>query len=376
VRSCLLLVTVAGCETSNAVITGTPVGGQAAGPAGIAASTSSSTVAGRTGSLSGAAAPAKSGGSGGMGGGSVMPPPGTATGGTPSAMPAATAGTSGAVAQAGMAGGASGSVESPSGEKDCRTSKYSLAVRLTFDVRWDETLGLMAGAAKAYLWSKLTIDPSASMISEFRMCGGLLPVYHSTAVAGNIKVFQRVPQATFDLPTMPMLAGGSVTRIDSGLALDPGTMLVGLTLPDPAGAWPASSTDPNVMAVDADGDGRPAVTSLMRNDTMFTGSPTSILQTERIDANYVASRVGYRATLNGAACTDTLEGPAELLKYDTLVIGCHVKDRNDCTPEEVKFVEENRPKFMFSSDAVAQARVIPVDATCAQALEVLDVPGP
>jgi hypothetical protein len=281
-RCCLLLATLAGCGTSNAVITGLPVGGQT-GPAGTATGASSIIGAGPT---SQPPAPPVSSGVGG----SVVPSLGVASAGAPSAMPTTTAGASStAVAQTGIP-------SLPSGASGCRQAQYSLAIRLTVDMGWDETVALMAGAGKIYFWSKLTIEPGASAVSEFRACGSLPPVYRSTAVAGNITAFQRVPLATYDLPTMPIVAGGSATRLDSALTLLPGSLLMGLSLPDPAGPWPLSPTDPSVMPVDADGDGKPGITSLMRNDATFTGSPTSILQTERIDATYVASRLAFRTT--------------------------------------------------------------------------------
>jgi hypothetical protein len=352
-----LAASAAGCGTSNAVITGIPVGGAAA-----ATGASSSSGAGHAG------IPVMSGVSAGIVGGTGVPPSSLATAGTSTTMQVPIAGS---YAPAGMSGGAA----SPPAANGCRASKYSLALRLTIDVRWDETTALMGGVGKAYIWSKLTIDPSASKVSEFRTCGSLLPVLHTTAVAGNMMGFQRAPQAAFDQPTMPTATGGSAIRADSTLTLDPGILLVGLTLPDPAGPWPASSSDRSVMPVDADGDGKPGVTLLVRNDGSFSGPPTSILLTERIDASYSATRLAYRTTLNDAACADTLEGPAELLAIDNIMVGCHVKDRDDCRPEEHKFVEDNRPTFKFGA-AVAQAAVIPVDATCAQAVAKLDVAGP
>lgn len=129
------------------------------------------------------------------------------------------------------------------------------------------------------------------------------------------------------------------------------------------------------MPVDADGDGKPGITMLVRNDGNFAGAPTSILLTDHVDEVYSANRLAYRATLNDSACADTLEGTAELLAFDNLMVGCHVEGRDDCRPEERKFIEENRINFSFGA-AVAQAAVIPVDATCAQAVAKLDVAGP
>jgi hypothetical protein len=292
--------------------------------------------------------------------------------------PAAAAGVGGfnvPPASAGM-GGAAGSAPTPSAAPSCKQTAYSLAVRLTIDTTWDETLALMAGAGKLYSWSKLTIEPSTSTVREFRACGSLMPVYHGTAVAGSFKSFQRVPTEKYDLPSMPFVTGGSATRLDTTLTVSPGPLLLGLTLPDPSGPWPASPNDPSALPVDADADGEPGLTSWMRNDDMFTGSPTSILQTERIDAMYMASRLAFRATLDDAACADTLQGTAELMAIDTLFMGCHVKDRGDCRPEELAFFEENRPRPKFSAAAVVHAVVIPIEATCAQALQALEIPGP
>jgi len=70
--------------------------------------------------------------------------------------------------------------------------------------------------------------------------------------------------------------------------------------------------------------------------------------------------------LHDAAWAETLQGDAELLAVDRLMVGCRVKGRDDCRPEELKFVDGNRPDFMFGA-ALADAAVIPTDATCAQA---------
>ncbi|HKP57755.1 MAG TPA: hypothetical protein VJV78_13580 [Polyangiales bacterium] len=392
-RLCLLLLTLSGCQTSNAVITGTPVAGQSASATGISsgAGTGNSEVV----------APVASAGSAGVGGSNITPRAGTAaagtssegraiagsssgspaTAGTSSAMPTAMAGTSstaggGGGSQAGESGAAAGSAGSPPGSNDCRASKYSLAVRVTIDVKWEESIALMAGNEKGYLWSKQTIDPSSNTVSEFRSCGNLMPVVHTTALAGSSMSFQRVPQASYDQPSMPKQSGGSATRVDSVLTLDPGSLLVGVSLTDPAGSWPASAAAANVMPVDVDGDGKPGLTSAVRNDGGFVGAPTSVLANNRVDAMYNASRVRYRVMLKDTACADMLEGPAELVKLDTLVVGCHVKGGNDCSADESQFVEENRPKFVYAADAVAHAVVIPNDATCSQVVQLLNVPGP
>lgn len=292
-------------------------------------------------------------------------------------MPAATAGTSsvaGGSAPTGMTGGASAG--SPS--EGCRASKYSLAVRVTGDVSWAETAGVMAGAGKAHFWSKLTVEPSTSTVSEFRSCGSLMPVLRTSVLAGSKMSFSQVPPAAYDLPTMPRLSGGSAARVDAMLNLDPGFLPVGIMLPDPAAPWPTAPTDPSATLVDADGDGKPGITQRLRIDDMggFAAPPTSILQLDFIDATYAASRTRYRATLDDAACADALEGPAELLTVDNTVVGCHVKDKADCNQTELQFHQDGRPTFVFAPAAVIKVAVIPVDATCAHVLQVLDVPSP
>jgi hypothetical protein len=268
--------------------------------------------------------------------------------------------------------GASGSTAAPS----CRPTTYSLAVRLTVEMRWQETVALKAGAGNLYAWSKLTIVPATSTVSEFRACGSVTPVFHGTAVAGSFMSFQRVPTETYDRPSMPFVAAGSAVRAGSMLTLVPDPLVLGLRLSDPAGPWPAASTDAIPLTVDADGDGKPGLTSLVQSDGMFTASPTSILQTERIDASYVASRMAFRATLDDAACADTLEGTAEVLALDLTFVGCHVLGRDDCRSEELAFFEENRPQQSLGTTAVVHAAVIPLDASCVQTFQALEVPVP
>jgi hypothetical protein len=366
----LLLAAVGGCETSNAVVPSMPNAGQgmsalpatsggtgaATAPSGSGASGSAAPTAPASGGQSAVSTAGQlaTGGAGQSGSSNVNPLP--VAGSAP--VPVTTTAGTGVIANG-----------------DCRPAKYSLSSRITMDVTWPETLGLMGGTGKAYFWYKVTLQQSGGTITtEQRYCGGQLPVYMGSALANNIKVFQQAPQASFDNMTMPRVAG-TASKVSSMLKLEPGAMLIGITLTDPQAAWPASASAAGVKLVDAEADGKPGLTLVMKSDGGFTGSPTSVLQTERVDQNYAAYRLTYTASAADPSCADTLEGSAEVLAFDQMILGCHVSGRGDCTADEATFIDDNRPKFQRGK-ATWMAKVIADDATCAQAREALAVPGP
>ena len=381
----LLVAALSGCETSDAVVAPAPAGSgttmngaeSASGTGSVPSSSGSAGMAAPSGASGSSAAasgspaitPPNTAGSGGQGamagqGGTASIPPSTGQAGKDSA-------TSGQTAMGGT--GAAGSGAAANG--DCRPDKFTLATRISIEATWPETLGIMGGSTLVHSWGKITFQRSGdAYTTEYRVCGVQPAVYTGTAVTGNIKLYQAVPQETFDKPGMPTVMG-KASRVGSMFTIEPGPMVIGVMLTDPNGAWPNSPTDSGYMQVDVDADGKPGVTTLMKDGEGFMGSPVSILQTDRVDQIYGAQRLTYTTTLPDPDCAETLESTAEVSEQDTLILGCHVKDRGDCTPDERTFIDDNRSR-PTRGKATWSAKLIADDATCVQAHDALAVPGP
>jgi hypothetical protein len=143
--------------------------------------------------------------------------------------------------------------------------------------------------------------------------------------------------------------------------IDSGAALIGLTLGDPNGAWPAASS---IMGLDQDGDGRPGITAIPRNGDGFSPPPTSLAQTQRADQLDLVIRNVMTLTATVDGCPDSYNGSASVKFFDNHVIGCHVMGGNECSAAEAQFVDEQRSVFVPGS-ATFTAKIVPDGASCA-----------
>jgi hypothetical protein len=360
IASCLLGATLAlaACgSASNSETPSTPPAGTGGGggntgtagaPAGGGGAGGATPVGGSTGS-------AGSGGAAGNAGGS--PGGGAGTGGAPRP---ADAGTPPADANAAPGG--------------CPVQRnLTLAVHIVMNASWPATLSSAAGMDKIHVWNLTKVQVNGTELSgnDTRTCGTVLPPFNLSGagalVTGGQKVHIQIPFNIWEAPTIPRLRSqGRLAGFNAGSALNiEGTVaLIGLTMDDPLAAWPDDYT--GIKAVDADGDGKLGFTAVPRAGDGFVQPPTGIDLLRRpppADQVYIASRtiIGLDGMLT--SCTE-VSGTAKVDFFDSHVVGCHVRDGAECTPDQIDFVDQARTIYRVNG-ATFTAKQVPETATCA-----------
>lgn len=238
-------------------------------------------------------------------------------------------------------------------------------VHLIMKVTWPGSIGTNPGSGTVNVWSraKLTFAEGGAISSVSTPCGTVLPDVITTPIAGGAKVQPEFLPSVWESTSMPPFTGtGAQSSFDvnSKLHLQTSPALVGLTMADPMGAWPAANT---IQAHDSDNDGHPGITATPRETAGYGLPPTSILQLSHADQLYIASRT--TSTLGGIRNTcETQTGNAKIHSFDSHVIGCHIKGGGDCSAAEAQFVDDNRTVFSVSS-ATYEAKVMADSVTCA-----------
>ena len=84
---------------------------------------------------------------------------------------------------------------------------------------------------------------------------------------------------------------------------------------------------------------------------------------------YLASRtvVGLHGMLT--SCTEG-SGTADITAFDSHVVGCRVKDGNDCTPAQTDFVDQSRTIYKIAS-ATFTIKQVPENASCEEVRKAL-----
>lgn len=269
--------------------------------------------------------------------------------------------------------GTVGAMPTAPADAACNPKDYTLAVRLSLGVSWPGTLGVEAGTDSIHFWGRLHIvERDGALVAEHHYCGNQMPVSMTTPIGGAHRVYQEVPVATFDSTHFPSPAASVTSNADT-TQLGMITVLLGLDLPDPLGTWP-TQLEPSVRAVDAEGDGKPGLTSFPREGEGFALSPTSVLMTNFADQMYGAVRLAYTAAVAAAPCTDVVDGSATVSAFDQLVVGCHIKGGQDCSADEVRFFNDNRPMLMKAA-ATFNAKSLDTLAACSAVRDALPVPA-
>ena len=188
-------------------------------------------------------------------------------------------------------------------------------------------------------------------------------------VTGGKKVLVEIPHDVWEAPSIPRLhSQGKIGGWNPGspFSIDNTVALMGLTMPDPAAAWPKSYTA--IMTVDADGDGHPGFTAVPRKGGDYVQPPTGLGflgSAPTADKLYLSSRtvVSLKGTLG--SCTD-VAGPATITFFDSHVVGCHTNRGAECTAGQVDFVDQARTMYQITG-ATFVAKKIPDTASCADA---------
>jgi hypothetical protein len=237
-------------------------------------------------------------------------------------------------------------------------------MHLMMSVTWAGTVGTNPGAGTVHVWTRSKLTYSGNAITGVNVaCGSQLPDIEKTPIAGGGKVQAEFPPTVWDdasMPTFPATGTQSSFDVKSTITITPSPVLLGLTMADPAAAWPALGA---VQATDSDGDGKLGITSVPKATGGYSQPPTSLLQTAHADKLYIASRTA--TSLAGVRDTcDSQKGTAVVSAFDNHVVGCHVAGGGECAKSDYEFIDQNRTVYVVKS-ATYEAKVVPDGATCA-----------
>ena len=253
----------------------------------------------------------------------------------------------------------------PPGDGGCtHQTSGTQAVHIMMQVTWPGSIGTKPGSGTVNVWnrSKFSIDAANAITVTNAACGSVIPDIEETPIAGGNKVQAEFPAALWNSPSMPTFGGtGTQTGFDVGatVTIKAAPVLLGLTMTDPNGAWPALGS---VTGVDSDGDGKIGITSVPKATAGYAQPPTSLLGGAKADKLYIASRI--TVTTNGTkdGC-DTQKGPATVAAFDNHVIGCHVAGGGECAAADFKFIDDNRTVYTVTS-ATFESKIVADAATC------------
>ncbi|HET8939850.1 MAG TPA: hypothetical protein VFN67_40700 [Polyangiales bacterium] len=250
----------------------------------------------------------------------------------------------------------------PAGESCPPT--HARAIHVKVPVSWPDSLGIVGGKGTIDLWLRMTLTQMPTgIITESLSCGATIPAQTTTAVAGGYMVQAQVPFAAFDAPANP-ISTGSASKQGDQLVVNASPSVSGVKLADPAGAWPTAMEAPNVMSLDDDGDGKPGLTIIPNTEKGFSLIPISIFQNEFADELYAAQRMSVELVGTESGCPEEITGDATVQNFDTLIVGCHVKERmGSCTGAEVTFLNDSRPVLKRGA-STWRARLVSETASC------------
>lgn len=284
----------------------------------------------------------------------------------------------GAAARSGSAG-ASAATEpdlqptgNPSAADSCALpNTYARASLLTLELTWPETLAFVGGTGTLVMWTKLAYTRSSAGALELdaRPCGWVTPPTTTTELASGLQMAVQVPFSAFDSPSMPVDKLTVTQAEDRSLTFAYGTVL-GAMLPDPAGTWPNAES---LVPFDHDGDGSPGLTFFPLEGPEYVAPPSSISQLEVLDRLYVAVRARMQVSI-APACSGSAVGTVEPLAFNLDVVGCHVKNGDECDASEKRFIASSNPRYMLGASGTWTEVEVPQDASCADVRAALPPP--
>jgi len=238
------------------------------------------------------------------------------------------------------------------------------------DVAWDGSLALAKGSGQVHLWSKSKFVESGNTASVMsRTCGSILPQTTTSALAGGYNLLPEIPNTAWDAPSMPIFTG-TATRLSTGeLQVNPGVALMGLSMVDPNAEWPDVEA---VTGVDVDNDGTPGVTAISRVGGTFNAPGLNLTQSQRADELYLASRNIMTLTSTTIGCPEQSEGVADVIAFDSHIVGCHVSGGGECTASQRDFIDSNRTIYEVQGGSFTSQRIAD-DASCDEVRAVLPI---
>jgi hypothetical protein len=236
-----------------------------------------------------------------------------------------------------------GSGEDPNESDACNLDGVS-AVKIVAQVSWPESLAMEQGSGTFEIWFKADMnDDGQNVLASGHVCEVSVPDFRTKPLAGGDTHGTVIPGdawASGPRTTLNLELGGRSSG--STLSLEPTAMFLGTQLPDPMGAWPASST--SLESVDHDGDGYPGVTSYA---TMGSGysNPRIALLNPNLRANRIflgmRNIIGFDGMLTNC---DRAEGTTTL-SLDQRSFGCLTPEGTECTAQQTGLLDGNMPQF-------------------------------
>jgi prepilin-type processing-associated H-X9-DG protein len=250
---------------------------------------------------------------------------------------------------------------------------FTLVIHVIMNVTWQPGTATNAGSGEVHLWNLSKLDANGTVLTgDTRPCGNVVPPIALNALgslaSGGNSVLIEVPTTVWDAPSIPRLRNtGSLAgwQVGDAISIDPGILLVGLTMPDPTAAWPAAIAD--ITTVDADGDGSPGILAIPRSDGGYVRPPTAIGlggSVPSADRLYLVTRSSIGMTGTTSSC-ESHSGTANIGFFDTHVVGCHVAGGQECTMDQASFIDQSRTIYQITS-ATFQTKRVADTATCAE----------
>jgi hypothetical protein len=238
------------------------------------------------------------------------------------------------------------------------------------DVTWKASTATLEGTGKVHLWNKARLNANGTVLTgEAMSCGTSLPDINLNPLgeiaAGGKKVLIEIPFDSWDKPSVPKFEQkGTLSGWNPGsdVVMEPTVALVGLTMTDPMGPWPAKY--PQIMGADAEGDGKLGITGIPKNGGGYVNPPTALSALfGSADRVYIASRTVVQLTGKTTTC-EAQEGTATAKFFDNHIIGCHVVNAAECTADQAAFIDDSRTVYEPKA-GIFTAKKLPDNATCA-----------
>ncbi len=263
------------------------------------------------------------------------------------------------------AGGGGGDVDAGEGGDDCPVQAMGTAgTHIVANVSWSATTGVIAGEGELHIWTRsvMTFDGN-DVTAEVSPCGSSVPEIERSALLGGGLVKLEVPNTVWDAPEMPTFnASGSISGFNPGatIMMDPVASLIGASMSDPmGGSWPASGQE--LSGIDHDGNGYPGITTVPKDTPPYTLPPVDLIGAilpngERADQLYIATRSIIQLSGTRSSC-ESASGSANISKFDTHVVGCHLKSGGQCSAAQANFVDENRMLYQIDGASYTMKKV-------------------
>ncbi len=265
--------------------------------------------------------------------------------------------------------GSSSGSSSGSSEADCPTQATGTsATKITVDLTWDATIGVLGGAGELVIWIKsdLTFDGN-EVTGVVAPCGSYVPPVQANALLGGAKVQPIIPDSLWDsglIPTNPAHGTVSGSNIGATITMDPSGQALGVLMNDPLNdLWPATWQELNT--VDVDQSGWPGTTAYPAVGEGFGPPPLDIFPNgPKASELHLATRTVFELQGKRDTCTSA-KGDVIVHHFDSHVVGCVVEGGGPCSVGQVNFIDHNRNDYIIG-EARYEMTQVSDGASCAE----------